>query len=210
MSEEPTEKKNADLTSLRREIDFLWNCLIDLKEPGNSRRVSAFWNIVTYGRMVTFHLQKLLSGIPGFDEWYAARQTEMKNDELLRFFKHLRNTIEKEGFVHPSNVAYISHFEYPKDLQRFGPPPPGAKGFFIGDQYGGSGWNVEGPDGRQFKIYVDLPPDIGNTWMSLEDMPKVHQGKNVYDNSLESVCTLYIDYLKNLVEEAFRRVEPKL
>jgi len=198
----PADTGRTDLSSLRLEIDFLLSCLSDLKQPGNTRRTSAFWNIVTYGRMVTFHMQKLLSGMDGFEEWYTAKQEEMRDDELLIFFKQMRNIIEKEHFIRPANVAYISHLEIPRDLQRFGPPPPGAKGFFIGDQYGGSGWNVEGPNGQQFKVYVELPSDIGTTWMTLKEMPRKHLGKMLKDNSLESACTLYIGYLKELVEVA--------
>ena len=205
MPDNQAKRINVDLLSLKQEIDFLWNCLIDLKEPGNSRRLSAFWNIVTYGRMVTFHMQKLLGGVKGFEEWYSAKQREMAGDELLEFFKKLRNRIEKEKLVRPSNVTYISHLEFPKDLNRIGPSPPGAKGFFIGDEFGGSGWFVEEPNGKRFKIYVNLPSDIGSTWMTLENIPHKHKGMEIDDNSLESVCTLYIDYLSNMVEEAIDR-----
>ena len=209
MPVEQSKKIDIDLYSLKQEIDFLWNSLIDLKEPGNSRRLSAFWNIVTYGRMVTFHMQNLLRGVKGFEEWYSVKQKEMAGDELLEFFKKLRNRIEKEKLVRPSNVTYISHLEFPKDLNRFGPPPPRANGFFIGDKYGGSGWYVEGPNGKRFKIYVNLPSDMGSTWMTLENIPHKHKGMEIDDSSLESICTLYIDYLNSIVEEAIDRFRMK-
>ncbi len=205
MPNDQAKKVNKDLLSLKEEIDLLWNWLIELKEPGNTRRVPAFWNIVTYGRMVTFHMQKILKGANEFEEWYSVKQKEMENDDLLKFFKELRNRIEKEKLVRPSNVTYISHLEFPKDLNKLGPPPPGAKGFFIGDEYGGSGWNVEGPNGKLFKMYVNLPSDIGSTWMTLENIPHKHKDKEIDDDSLESICTLYIDYLNGLVEEAIDR-----
>ncbi len=194
-------KKINDLSYLDQDITLLVSCLNDLQKHGNPKRVQAFWNIVTYGRMVTFHLQKALKGIPDFESWYESKQKEMKEDELLQFFKEMRNKIEKERLVIPSNVVQISHLNLPNDLRRFGPPPPGAKGFFIGDQNGGSGWIVEGPEGDQSKFYVDLPRDIGKTWMTVDNIPKNHLGKEIIDSSLENVCRIYVRYLKKLVTE---------
>ena len=44
----------------------------------------------------------------------------------------------------------------------FGPQPPGATSFFIGDELGGTGWEVPQPDGSTEKVlYFDLPEEIG-------------------------------------------------
>jgi len=43
----------------------------------------------------------------------------------------------------------------------FGPQPPGATSFFIGDELGGTGWEVSQPDGSTEKYYIDLPEEIG-------------------------------------------------
>ena len=200
----------SDLSHLDQVITLMDSYLGDLQKRGNSKRVQAFWNITIYGRMVTFHIQKALNGVPDFDNWYQSKRKEMKEDELLQFFKDIRNKIEKEYLINPGNVVHIAHLNIPNDLRRFGPPPPGAKGFFIGDQNGGTGWFVEGPEGKQNKIYVDLPSDIGNTWMTLNGMPRKHLGKEITDSSLEDICKLYVTYLRGLVkdvEEKFGRRE---
>ena len=50
-------------------------------------------------RSVSFVLQKSMSGVPGFDDWYAARRAEMKSDEAMGFFLELRNISQHEGPV---------------------------------------------------------------------------------------------------------------
>lgn len=192
----------VDLSSLKNDIEYLKNCLADLQQKGNARRVSAYWNIVTFGRMVTFHLQKLLKHVDGFTEWYSIRQSEMRNDPLLKFFSSARNELEKERLPTLNQVTYISRLELPKDLSRFGTPPPNNKGFFVGDNLGGSGWFVAGPDGNDFKVYVELPDDIGKTWMSVKDLPESHLGVILTESSVESICGLYVNYLEKLVQEA--------
>lgn len=50
-------------------------------------------------RSVTFLIQKELSKVPGFAEWWEARRSEMRRDEAMRFFLELRNFSQKEGRV---------------------------------------------------------------------------------------------------------------
>lgn len=40
------------------------------------------------------------------------------------------------------------------------PKPPGAKALFIGDRSGGSGWEIELPNGETQKFYVQIPQGI--------------------------------------------------
>lgn len=50
-------------------------------------------------RSVTFLLQKEMRHVPGFDEWWSDRVTEMRNDPVMEFFKESRNFSQKEGRV---------------------------------------------------------------------------------------------------------------
>jgi len=50
-------------------------------------------------RSVTFVFQKSMSPIARFDDWYAARQVEMRADPAMRFFLELRNISQHEGPV---------------------------------------------------------------------------------------------------------------
>lgn len=50
-------------------------------------------------RSITFLIQKEMSKVPGFASWWDARRSEMRQDEMMRFFLELRNYSQKEGRV---------------------------------------------------------------------------------------------------------------
>lgn len=50
-------------------------------------------------RSVTFLIQKEMSKVPGFTDWWDARRNEMRDDKAMRFFLDLRNYSQKEGRV---------------------------------------------------------------------------------------------------------------
>jgi hypothetical protein len=54
-------------------------------------------------RSVSFVLQKAMTSVPGFDQWYGQQQQRMKEDAEMRFFLDLRNISQKQG-----PVSYIS------------------------------------------------------------------------------------------------------
>ena len=112
-------------------------------------------NAVVFGRMTTFALQNLKSVTSDFDPWYARKQAEMKADPLMRYFHELRTSIEKKAATPTSASAHIHSFSS-EDMKRFEPRPRGARGFFTGDQNGGSGWEVQLPDGRKEKFACAL------------------------------------------------------
>ena len=176
--------------------------LDDLTKGRPERRVSGLLNLVTFGRAVTNVLQNLRSNEQEFDNWYAKYQKEMTEDELLKYFYKLRSVILKEGQVNVGTSAYINQFNYPVDMSKFGKPPPNAKGFFIGDRNGGTGWEVQFQDGTTAKYYVELPSEIGKTWFIFPDPPTNHLGKQIQDTSVEFLSKIYLDYIAHLVEMA--------
>ncbi|OAQ20169.1 hypothetical protein TDIS_1671 [Thermosulfurimonas dismutans] len=126
----------------------------------------------------------------------------------MKYFYKLRSKILKEGLLETSTRIYIRQLQIPEDLTRFGPPPPNAKGFFIGDKLGGSGWEVQLPDGSIEKYYVELPQDIGFVSLHFPDAPKCHLGQEINDTSIPNLAKLYIDYLRHLVMAAKEKFRP--
>lgn len=179
--------------------------LQDLQTQYGDRKLAGLRNLVVFGRAVTNVLQNLRSTESDFDDWYRPIQEEMSSDPLMKFFYTLRSEILKEGKLNISETAYLQSFQMAKDITRFGPPPPGAKAFFIGDSMGGSGWEVELPDGTIEKYYVKIPGDLGKVELFFPEAPKTHLADKINDSTIEALASLYFKYLEQLVEKARRR-----
>lgn len=84
--------------------------------------------------------------------------------------------------------------------------PPGATGFFVGDQLGGSGWEVELPDGSKEKYYTEVP---GNVTVSqhFSDI-SADQFPELQGLTIEEAAKLYIDEMAALLERARNRFLP--
>lgn len=176
--------------------------LDDLTGRDPTRKTSGLHNVAVFGRSVTLVLQNLRSvNRQSFDAWYEPRVQAMAKEPLFSYFRELRNTILKQGPPKPSSHVYVGSFNT-ADLAKF-PAPPGAKGFFIGDQLGGSGWVVEMPDGSTEKFYIELPVHMGvkASW-HLPDPPSEFEGQPITDTSIENLSKIYVGALTKLVQEA--------
>jgi hypothetical protein len=203
------KRSTADI--LRRAQETLetaeWG-LADFTGADPRRRIPGLRNLVVFGRAVTNVLQALRSvvGRDAFDTWYAPVQTEMREDQLLRFFYELRSEILKEGSTGSTYGAFHIETLNTDDLQPvLQNPPPGAKSFFMGDQLGGNGWIVELPDGTTAKYYIQLPPEIAeNVSMThhFANPPSSHKDRPLSDTSINALATLYVEYLRHLVADA--------
>jgi hypothetical protein len=140
--------------------------LTDIKGKPERRR-AGLMNAVVFARSATFALQNLRSVIPEFDEWYKGKQDEMRVDPLMTFFNETRRKIEHEAHIPGSGATLIKSLNVGNIHRDFGPAPPGTVGFFMGDQAGGSGWEVLMPDGTKEKYYVDVPEHIGSSFMTI-------------------------------------------
>jgi hypothetical protein len=178
--------------------------LSDLLGGDPTRRTPGIRNVAVFGRSVTFVLQNLRAvDHDAFDLWYEQKQSAMRIDPLLVYFKDLRNQILKQGGPTATSNTHIEHMNTDDLAPLMANRPPGAKGFFIGDQLGGSGWEIELPDGATEKYYVDLPDSVkATTSLHFPDPPTEHLGAPIADTSLENLAQLYIAYLSSLVEEA--------
>ncbi len=163
-------------------------------------------NLIAFGRSVTFVLQNLRSITPEFDPWYNAVQEEMKADPLMQYFVLARNELEKQGRLSVGISAAIKSFST-NDIAKFGPPPRGAKGFFIGDQLGGSGWEVELGDGTTAKYYVELPSSVGEVTQQFTNLPQ-DLSPELKGQSVSDLSKLYIARLRALVDDARSKFLP--
>jgi len=187
------------------------NGLEDLVNGPRNRKLSGLRNLVVFGRAVTNVLQGLRSTEPEFDTWYEKYVKEMDSDPLLKYFYDLRSLILKKGILKLTKKAHVKKLFFPYDMSRFGPPPPFAKSFFIGDELGGTGWEVEFPDGSKMKYYVKLPSDIGSVTLHFPNAPTHHLGKEISDYSIGKLSLIYIEYLRKMVRDAkskFRKDKP--
>lgn len=204
MRNHPARTENI-LRRLKETLETAGIGLDTLRNECGSRKLAGLRNLIVFGRAVTNVLQNLRTTEPSFDDWYRPYQDEMASDPVMRYFYTLRSQVLKEGKLPTGVSVYIHHLTFPQDSNRFGPPPPGAKRFFIGDQTGGSGWEVELPDGTTTKFYADMPGDIGQIEVHFPEAPTTHLGNKVPDKKIETLGSLYYEYLERLVAAAHEK-----
>jgi hypothetical protein len=173
----------------------------DLTSGNRSRRFSGIRNLVVFGRSVTFVLQNLKTpvGEEAFNAWYEPLQEKMKSDVLMKYFVTLRNEILKQGKLPVSTSASINIS--PGDMAKLGTPPPGTSGFFIGDQAGGSGWEIELPDGSKEKYYVEIPESMAKVQQHFSELP-VPEDDELKRKPIEELCEYYLRELESILDDA--------
>lgn len=175
--------------------------LSDLLDTSRNRRMSGLRNLIAFGRSVTFVLQNLRSVVGDeFDAWYEPHQQSLKNDLLMRYFVDARNELEKQGKLSVGTSAHI-HSLSPGDIAKFGRPPVGATSFFIGDQLGGSGWEVQLADGSTEKYYVELPASIAEVKQHFSNLPEA-MAPELKGATVEELSQRYLERLAALVAAA--------
>lgn len=176
--------------------------LDDLLSSDRSHRFTGLRNLIVFGRSFTWVLQNLRSVIPEqFDRWYAPEQANLAKDPLMRYFVEARNELEKQGKLSVTTNAVVHSFSPQTDMKKFGPPPIGAKSFFIGDPLGGTGWEVELADGKIEKYYVALPNSIGEVTQHFANFPEA-KAPELAGKTVEELCILYLNRLDALLDKA--------
>lgn len=169
-------------------------------ENGNTKNVG-LRNVLVFGRSVTFVLQNLRGKHPLFDGWYAKQTTEMAKDPVFTFFREARNHLEKKGQLEVATSAVIHSFSSDTMALLEAQKPNGATAFFIGDQLGGSGWEVQLPDGTSQKFYVEPPSDV-----AVVDQVFSGELAHLYlpsdSRSTLELATYYTDALARIVDDA--------
>ncbi|MDR0754150.1 MAG: hypothetical protein LBF04_02055 [Prevotellaceae bacterium] len=88
-----------------KETDFF------LEQLANSKNFLSdvqyyFSAFLSASRSITFALQSSISDIEEFKEWYEERQSELKNNDLARYFVEVRNLSQHVGYYPISSVLY--------------------------------------------------------------------------------------------------------
>lgn len=174
----------------------------DLVGKNKSRKFSGIRNLVVFGRSVTFVLQNLKTpvGSERFNNWYEPKQEKMKNSPVMKFFVQVRNEILKQGQMNISTSAHIHNFST-DDMRKFQPKPRGATGFFMGDNFGGSGWEVTLDNGEIIKYYVEIPTEIAEIKQVFSDLKLPENDPNT-GKSVEELAKYYLSELENLIDSA--------
>jgi hypothetical protein len=120
----------------------------------------------------------------------------------MRFFYELRTRILKQGDTGVGGYAHIKSFTFPIDMKKFGPPPANARNFFIGDSFGGTGWEVEIAPGVLEKYYVDLPSEIGAAGLYFRDAPDHIDTSEPTDADVIALSERYLARLEEIVQAA--------
>jgi hypothetical protein len=205
----PERSKDDILQAVTETLRTAERGLSDFLDTGDPNgRLPGLRNLIVFGRSVTNVLQNLRTPVgPAFDEWYSPIQEEMGKDELLKYFYRLRSEILKQGSLPiGGSSVYIEHLDSRELQPLMRNPPLGARGFFIGDQLGGSGWEVALSDGTIEKYYVALPGDLQVTMrLHFADPPTTHGGQPLADTSIEALAEHYVEYLRRLVREGTER-----
>lgn len=192
-------------TILKEAEDTLFTAQLGLellkgKEP--KARIAGLRNLVVFGRAVTNVLQNLRSTVgESFDEWYQPKVEEMANDQVLKYFYKLRSKILKQGTVNTFSSMSLSG-NLMALMQKY-QAPPGAKDFFMGDNLGGCGWEVEIDEGVTEKYYVDVPENIEGLDMKI-DVHLLDAPAELNEHNIQELGEHYLGYLSELVEEAKR------
>ncbi|AKR43620.1 hypothetical protein [Methylophilus sp. TWE2] len=196
-----SEIKDTAEQVIRRAEEILQTAqhgLDDLKSGNGSKRFSGLQNLLVFGRSVTFVIQNLRSVVEDFDQWYNPIQEELRSDEVMKYFVELRNQILKQGRLQIAmEISSLSLST--NDLQKLGTPPPGTKGFFIGDKFGGSGWTIELPDGSEAKYYVELPRSIAEVKQVFAEVPESARAA-IEGKSVEELGEQYLAKLGEILD----------
>jgi hypothetical protein len=89
----------------------------------------------------------------------------------MKYFWNLRTKIEKTTDSPSGAYVHLKSFNM-EDLKKI-PQPPGVVGFFMGDENGGTGWNVKSADGSVETYYIEPPPEWQmNSGLLLREAPE--------------------------------------
>ncbi len=168
-----------------------------------SLRLIGLRNLIVFGRAVTNVLQQLRSVATEFDAWYQPWVERMRADPIMTYFYKLRSEILKEGRLRTGVSAHLTIMN-PQALFAAVPKPPGAKAFFIGDRSGGSGWEVELPNGETQKFYVQIPQGIPGVEITV-NLHLAAAPEELREVPVPDLAQHYFVQLKELYGEARQR-----
>jgi hypothetical protein len=180
-------------------LDTAYFGLKVLKTGAPSERSAGLRNVLVFGRSVTFVIQNLKSivGEDRFNRWYAPIQDQMRADPLMRYFVEARNNLEKQGRL-DVGVSGTIHGLSDSDFAKLEKPPFESTSFFMGDQNGGSGWEMDLGGGESIKYYITIPKSVGEFRQVFLSLPE-NIPSEIRDLSVDELCSIYLDKLAALL-----------
>ncbi|TBR15628.1 hypothetical protein EPO66_05760 [bacterium] len=148
-------------------------------------------------RTVTLALQKDLKDKPGFERWYKAKQDEMRNDQLCKFFKNLR---DKDLHTGDSDIESSTFVPGPINTRTW-PNRPKNSGIKITSR--GIYWVLNSGTLDEKEINVNVSNRIN--FFRFPNPPQSHLGRKIKDKTMQGLCCLFLDYLSTLYKEAIVR-----
>lgn len=193
------EATNLAIKRAQQVLDTAFFGLKVLKRGDPSERSAGLRNVLVFGRSVTFVIQNLRSivGESRFNNWYAPFQDEMRADPLMRYFVDARNNLEKQGRLDVAVSGTVHSFNG-YDLERLEKPPFESTSFFMGDQNGGSGWEMDLGGGESVKYYISIPKSIGEFRQVFHSLPD-NIPQELRELSTDELCTIYLEKLSKLL-----------
>ena len=196
-------KTNAILKRARRTLKSAQYGLEQLASENPELRRIGLKDAVVYGRAVTNVLENLRSIEPDFEQWYDGWRIKLKDDPISSYLYKLRSQILKQGRVATSVTLSFDVLSSSMIAGAMRDRPFGAKGFVIGDDLGGSGWEVAKSHGETEIQYVpsSLEPGIGKR----VEFHFVDAPENIRRISVNRICGHYIDLMTAIVDDAWNR-----
>jgi len=180
----------------RSKLEDAYSNLDSMRKATNALEFRAAFNsFLSNCRAVTNALQKEGAHIPGFRDWYAEKQEEMKSDELLRFIHESRKEDFHEG---QHRLRFGTYIEYLSSAAVGPPPKPGAS-LVIGAE--GPFWLVDAGTPHERRI----PITRGSrhvVQVQIENPPTQHRGKPLAATDPISLCEAAATYMAELLHEA--------
>lgn len=193
------EATNLAIKRAQQVLDTAYFGLKVLKSGDPTERSAGLRNVLVFGRSVTFVIQNLRSivGESRFNSWYAPFQDEMRADPLMRYFVDARNNLEKQGRLDVAVSGAVYSFNS-YDLEKLEKPPFESTSFFMGDQSGGSGWEMDLGGGESVKYYISIPKSIGEFRQVFHSLPD-NIPQELRDLSTDELCSIYLEKLSKLL-----------
>ena len=129
--------------------------------------------------------------VSGFADWYINKQSEMRKDELCKYFKGLRDVDLHTG---NSEIQSNYHIKGPVTLSA---PKGGTLIITARGTY--EVFDAKTPKEKRIQKVLSGEETFQ---VGLSNPPKSHLGHEVENNDPISLCKFYKDYLENLIFEA--------
>lgn len=196
-----TELAREYLHRTRETLDTAFQGYFVLKDHA-ARRTAGFRNVIIFGNAVRKVLEELPSDGGEFDKWFKPIRKEFKTSVLMKLFAELLAEIRKRETERIGSTARVVGFNYPADVPKLGKRPAHAHEFFMGDEIGGIGWEVELRPGVIEKYYAILPAAYGTVEEFLSFTAVVQTARDPRPIDATKVSEQYIHTLEKVLRGA--------